>query len=345
MHRKLICLISLVLLLCLANTAPAWDIHREWDNGASTSDWNTGTNWDTDTVPDATSNTVIRAGSNNNGNYPTITGTGTAAKTIVGYEEPGFDTAVLTIDNAVVTFAGDDLSIGYDREEIQVGGEWGYFNIGRGAVYAIDSTVTIGDDLRPGRYGVGLFEMTNSTVTANGMLMAEKGGYGYLPGSDECMATVNVNSGSLTFADRVTMSSAVTSLGYMNIGGGGSGNAALVETLGLFSMAMAEDAEAYINLYDGAIFRTVGLEIQPEAEVAYSATSLIKIYPGAALVIDGVWDADSLYVTNGWITGAWPGLELEFHYDSGGGKTYIVPEPATMLLFGLGSLFMLRRKR
>ena len=336
MHRKLICLISLVLLLCLANTAPAWDIHREWDNGASTSDWNTGTNWDTDTVPDATSNTVIRAGSNNNGNYPTITGTGTAAKTIVGYEEPGFDTAVLTIDNAVVTFAGDDLSIGYDREEIQVGGEWGYFNIGRGAVYAIDSTVTIGDDLRPGRYGVGLFEMTNSTVTSDGLILGEKGlrdgdELGYPGLGIEAMGTLTVNSGSYTIASWAHMAEEESSRAYLNLHDG------TVECQGLFEMATGENAEAYINLYGGT-FKTAGLEMQ---EGIISATSIIDIYDGAELILDGYWHADSPYISDGWITAHTGSLG----YTWADGTTTLIPEPATMLLLGLGSLFMLRRKR
>lgn len=286
MHRKLICLISLVLLLSLVNIAPAPVWGPDWDNGASTADWNTGANWSTGFVPvnynptTATENPLVLAGSNYNGNYPSITGMTGAdiSGIVVGYEEFNFETATLTIDNSTLNLTYD-LSIGYDREEVDFGasgwGEW----VGRGSVYAIDSTVTIGDELRPGRYGVGLFEMTNSTVTANNGTIGEKGGYGHPDmGGDECIGTVTVNSGSLTIATDLEVAQEASSLGYINMYGGE------VKIGTVLHMAMAVDSEAYVNLHAGSMLRTVALDMQAGG----AATSIIKISPGAALVIDEI---------------------------------------------------------
>jgi len=149
MCRKLICLISLVLLVGMACNVSAVDVN--WDDTGADHLWSTASNWVGDSVPDDTECAIVNYVAAGEG--PTIQ-TGISAhvdQLIVG--SSGQDTAEVTMTGG--TLAVDiPLIVGHNKTNV------GVFNLSGGAV-------TVTNEIWMGRAGDGTLNMTGGTLTAS----------------------------------------------------------------------------------------------------------------------------------------------------------------------------------
>lgn len=101
--------------------------------------------------------------------------------------------------------------------------------------------------------------------------------------------------------------------------------------------------EAYLS---GNALITVAGNFQMRPNTANTSTPKLDISGNARIVINGDKTAAVQgYIDNGWIQ--INGVDADYSivsYDSGTGKTTIVPEPATICLLGIGALSLIRRK-
>jgi hypothetical protein len=113
-------------------------------------------------------------------------------------------------------------------------------------------------------------------------------------------------------------------------------------TYGDSALTMYDGHIVYLNLYQNSIAELRGGNIF-EIYVDSTSTSFVKFYAEANYGPNG-----GRY-NNGAITGWWLSDGREFYIDFRGADTYthiqVIPEPATLVLLGLGALVIFRRHR
>jgi len=280
MHRKLICLISLVLLLGLANSATADAI--SWVAEGMDSDYMNMFNWNPMGVPASIMEGEIEVYENGalietwNGTanvtpdyWPVLSGVAPIIREVqMGYAEAVGNYGELEIATGGVLTTTGDVRFGYNADTS------GVLNITGGSLY-------IGDDLYIGKYGDAVLNMTA----------------GYMRLTDATSSWAKELTGTVAF----NLSGGIMDFDIWNTGAG----------------------TVDFKISDDGVFKLAGWQVE---------------YVYNDLIDTGIIHGLGFGVGNPGGVGA--------YYDGGEDKTIVlVPEPATMLLFGLGSLFMLRRKR
>jgi T5SS/PEP-CTERM-associated repeat protein len=164
MSKKLIYLISFVLVLGLAGNALAAN-YRDWDDGDPADHlWSSPANWSPDGLPtmigDNGNRTRIESGSGK-GNYPTLDATifavdpngAFADRLYVGHKQGDGSTAKLWVTDGAKLTIRDDLNIGHDDNS-------------HGICYVSGSSTVIEilDGMKVGRRGDGTLIITGGTI-------------------------------------------------------------------------------------------------------------------------------------------------------------------------------------
>jgi T5SS/PEP-CTERM-associated repeat protein len=170
MSKKLIYLISFVLVLGLAGNALAAS-YKDWDDGDPADHlWSSPANWGPDGLPtmigDNGNRTRIESGSGR-GNYPTLDATiftvdpngAFADRLYVGHKQGDGSTAKLWVTGGAKLTIRDDLNIGYDGN-----------SHGICYVSGSDTVIDILDDIKVGRRGDGTLMMNGGTINVGGTI-------------------------------------------------------------------------------------------------------------------------------------------------------------------------------
>ena len=188
MSGKVICSISLVLLLSLAGNVQAQD--ATWTDAGPDHLWSTPTNWSEFPTP------AHWAKVRNGLPGPTIASEGALASRVhVGYEEE----SALTVEGGTLVISGDDLLLGK--------------NGGSATLNMISGTINVARDFEVGGGNPGIVNMTGGTIIVGDDLM--------IPESIASTAEVNLDGGTIIVNGDLTMSAdGDTMNGTLNITGG-----------------------------------------------------------------------------------------------------------------------------
>jgi hypothetical protein len=325
-------LIVLVLVtLVLPSSAMAWDSWANGWEGGSGGDWNTPGNWSAGVVPDyddSVSAFVVQVAANTG--FVVNTGTdGSFFKMQLGTTTGGTGTALVSAGASLV--GKDYFIIG------QNAGSGGSFT-NNGSV----STLTYMDN---GRDGSATFNNNNSLSVGTNLNVAKTG-----------TAEFN-NNGTTTVGGQVSLGTSSIGTGMLNL------NSGSIEISGIYGLNIG-GTSSVANIFDGMLDASAGrLNI-------YGSGAKLNLYGGTAIfdyihsnfdnngsieLTDGIMllsgDLTSDEILNGYINsqkiftsviGEHLGLELT----SIEGQTYTqitsIPEPATIAMLMLGSLFLKR---
>jgi len=215
MSGKLICLISLAVVLALAGNTRAAD-YRDWDDGDPADHlWSSPANWGPDGLPTMIGNTGnrtrIESGSGN-GNYPILDATifdvdpngAFADRVYVGNSHGDGSTAELRVTDGARLTISDDLNIAYGNDS-------------HGICYVSgpDTIIEIRDDIKVGRRGDGTLMMNGGTINVSGVIE--------IPSNTD---TDSINKGHLQLNDGTITCGALTmrpnsySTGTVDVRGG-----------------------------------------------------------------------------------------------------------------------------
>jgi hypothetical protein len=149
MFRKLICLVSFVLVLSLMGDVQA----AEWTDAGPGHLWSTPTNWDIGTLPTRTDRVHIRILPG-----PTVANEGAESNTLPIGSDAG---AALTVNGGTLTV--------YNWVPVADGpGRIGTLNMISGAM------TVVGDDISVGREGEGTLNMTGGTITVGNLRIGDR---------------------------------------------------------------------------------------------------------------------------------------------------------------------------
>ncbi len=189
MKTRFLFLTSLIFLSGFVSVCPA-ATNATWDGGAGTSDWNTATNWNPDTVPGSNSKAVLKfvTGPIVTTSTPTVSAVSLGGNGGVG---------ILTVQPGAVINCTDTWAMG------QSSGEGGVLAISGGAI-------TIGSWFYVGNGGTGTVNMSGGSISVAALFSIA-----FATGST---GTVNLDGGTITAA---TFSMAPSSgTARLNITGG-----------------------------------------------------------------------------------------------------------------------------
>lgn len=321
MHRKLIGLISLVLLLSLANIATATP--NDW-TGTTNTNYMDPTNWNPAGVP--TSEATIEEWDEIGLTMTTVTNwpvidvgsfgsTPVVEKLRVGYHSP-----IATTPSAAVWVGGEGGSLVVTPQ----GTNHGYLEI-------ISGTVQVTGDLELG-YGDKRDIMDDIDP-----LILRVNDFS----QNDVYGEINMSGGQLIIGDDVRLGRYAT--GVLNMTGGEFISIDRGEALDLASRGgYYGDSQGIVNISGGVIDINKISVGDGTGDITISGTGMIKL--------DGNQLAEVLaLIVDGTIHG--PG-GVGYYYDPAmlnpmgtPGMTIIIPEPMTICLLGLGGLFLLRRRR
>ncbi len=180
MFRKMICLVSFVLVLGLAGDVQAAKV--TWTDTTGDHNWFTPTNWDSGTVPTSSDSVEINVSPG-----ATIANEGAVGLSL--YLGAGGGTGGLTVNGGTFTTTGQ-------------------VTVSIGTINMISGTITGAQVLRVGRWGTATLNMTGGTIIATGELII-----GVKPAS---IGHVNLDGGTIS-ASGITMREEAGSVGTMNI--------------------------------------------------------------------------------------------------------------------------------
>ena len=189
-------------------------------------------------------------------------------------------------------------------------------------VDGVGSTWTHSRDLVVGEHSNGTLDITNGGAVGN-----NDGLIGFW---DTSMGEVTVDGSGSTWTNRDDLRVGYLGDGMLNITGGG-----LVSVAGLLTIDNNGDDDSFINMATGGKLALFGGD----------ADDLLVDFME---LIEGT-DAIRYWAGSGWadIMGASLGLDYTLEYvtqgDLAGYTMLTVPEPATMLLFGLGGVLLRKR--
>ena len=251
MFRKMICLVSLVLVLGLVGDVQAID----WTDGGPDHLWSTPTNWDTGTVPTSSDEVVINLvpGPIIDPNVDAVAG---GLK--LGYAG---QTGELTMDGGTLTLEWSN--IGEDDD-------------GYGTVNMNSGTITI-DGLTVGDWGSGTINMTGGTIIV---------GDDFMIAGDSSTATghVNLDGGTIT-AGNFVMRVDKKAVGTMDVGAGTliiDGN--VVETV------QGYIDNGWITGYDGYGTLNLDYGVTNEGKTTLTATHFLNPIPADGSTVPAALD-------------------------------------------------------
>ncbi len=248
MFRKMICLVSLVLVLGLVGDVRAQD----WTDTSGDHLWGTPTNWDGDAVPTSSSSVYIDSIPG-----PTI-GTGVAVVLdggMVGLDNPG----ALIMDGG--TLAANWFNLGEN-------------DAGTGTLNMNSGSITIAWDLGVGAYGEGLVNMTGGTIEAGYFLVGAWG--------ENAVGHVDLHGGTIT-AEYLLMRDGEGAVGTMDVRAG-----TLITNNDQFWTIQEYIDNGWITSYDGQGTLNLDYDVTNEGKTTLTATPLLEPNPSdGGLVADG----------------------------------------------------------
>ncbi len=188
-----IILISLVILLNMASVSSAVNANITWDNGGGDGNWNTGTNWSTDAVPNTTSD-YARI---NMATGPVFSGQ-TATAWRIYLEGAG---------NGTITMDGGSLTLNNYLYMANTATDRGTLTVNSG-------TITITGHLYCGVLGTATLNMSDGAINLSGTF--------YVARDANSVATVNLSGGTITCNALSVRTNSSTANGTINITGAGT---------------------------------------------------------------------------------------------------------------------------
>ena len=243
MFRRMICLVSLVLVLGLVGDVQADDV--DWTDDGPDHLWSTPTNWATGTVPTSTDLALINLIPG-----PTIAANVDVVAMAVHLGNGG-QTGELTMDGGTLTL--DWSHIGEDD------GGYGTVNMNSG-------TITTGDGLTVGDWGSGTLNMTGGTIRVGQTFMIAGA-------SPTATGHVNLDGGTITAGDLV-MRDDEGAVGTMDVRAG-----TLIINGDAVSVVQGYIDNGWITGYDGQGSLNLDYDVTNEGKTTLTATPLLNPNP------------------------------------------------------------------
>ena len=317
-------LLVLVLVIGLtASFAQAAD-SITWSGGGSNALWTTGDNWVGGSPPTILERAIIGDPSVT---QPTVVdGIAVSVDRIAVGENDGTGVCTLTITGGSVTTTVSPIIVGhYPPTTGTLTG--GVLDIsGATTVVTADNGFLLGMDFNT----AGTINMSGGIVTANSDGVEWNQQFTLGRRGD---ATLNMSGGTITADNDMVFCQDSAATGTVNMTDG------TINVTGNILMSTWANGTSEFNLDGGLV---------TAADLLMGTNAMLDITDGTMVLAGDEWGDIDEFVAAGRITGYGDSDNVRFDYgDTNPGETTIwaVPEPATMVLLGLGGLLSLRRRR